>query len=100
MSRQRNLLIFLALVGAVLLIPATAKDKGHVPTPSEFLGFEVGADRTLADYRQIVNYFKALTAVSDRVELQNLGKTTLGEDLIMAVISSAENLHNQALSGD
>src|ERR1700686_4851716 len=31
-----------------------------VQTPSQFLGFEVGADKNLADYKQIVSYFRAL----------------------------------------
>jgi hypothetical protein len=72
------------------------KSAGHVPAPSEFLGFEVGADRRLADYKQISSYFKALTAASPRVEIQVLGKTTLGEDMFMAVISTPENLANKA----
>ena len=38
----------------------------------------VGADRTVADYRQILAYFKALDAASPRVEVEILGKTTLG----------------------
>ena len=36
-------------------------------SPSQFLGFTVGADRTLADYRQIAAYFQALDAASPRV---------------------------------
>ena len=63
------------------------------PTPSEFLGFQVGADRQLADYRQIVSYFKALAADSKRVRLQNLGPTTLGNEMILVMISSEENLN-------
>ncbi|HEU5250838.1 MAG TPA: M14 metallopeptidase family protein, partial [Thermoanaerobaculia bacterium] len=66
----------------------------EVRSPSDFLGFPVGADRKVADYRQIVAYFRALDAASPRVEIQNLGKTTLGEDMIMAVISSEENVRN------
>lgn len=66
-----------------------------IPSPSEFLGFEVGADRKLADYRQIISYFQALKAASGRVDLETLGKTTLGEDLWMAIISSEENIRNQ-----
>jgi hypothetical protein len=65
-----------------------------VPSPSDFLGFPVGADRKIADYRQIVSYFRALDAASPRVEVQNLGKTTLGEEMIMAVISSERNVEN------
>ena len=68
---------------------------GKAPTPSEFLKMPIGADRTLADYRQISSYFKALAAASPRVEVVSAGKSTLGEELIMAVISSEETLKNQ-----
>src|SRR3954467_2483072 len=65
-----------------------------VQTPTQFLGMEVGADRTLADYKQIVSYFRALDAASPRVQLEDLGRTTLGNDFIMAVISSEANMKN------
>jgi hypothetical protein len=74
----------------------TSTPAANVPTPSEFLHFEVGADRKLADYRQIASYLKALAGASDRVQIETLGKTTLGEDMIMAVISTPENLRNKA----
>ncbi len=75
---------------AFLATAATAA----IQSPSQFLGFEVGADRTLADYRQIVSYFRALAAASPRVQVESLGKTTLGEDFIMAVISFEANMRN------
>src|SRR5512137_1911978 len=64
--------------------------------PTQFLGFEVGADRTLADYRQIASYFKHLSENSPRVQIETLGKTTNGNDMFMAVISAPENLKNKA----
>ena len=66
------------------------------PTPSEFLKLPVGADRTLADWGQIVSYFRALDAASDRVEVTTIGRSTLGEEMILAAISSPENLANKA----
>jgi hypothetical protein len=84
----------LAAAGALaasLLLSLDARAAG-VPTPSEFLGMTVGADRTLADYRQIVSYLKAVEAASPRVTLEVLGKTTLGADLVMAVVSSEANM--------
>jgi hypothetical protein len=78
------------LLIALVALSATAA----VQTPSQFLGFEVGADKNLADYKQIVRYFRALAAGSPRVQVQDLGKTTLGEDFIMAVISSEANIRN------
>jgi len=76
----------------ILLLAAAAH--AEVPTPSTFLGFDVGADRKLADYRQIVSYFNAVAAASPRVKIEHLGKTTLGEDFIMAVVSSEANMRN------
>src|SRR3954452_4958459 len=63
-----------------------------VQTPSQFLGIDVGADRVLADYKQIVSYFRALDTASPRVQVEDLGRTTLGDDFIMAVISSEANM--------
>jgi hypothetical protein len=98
MLKRRSLLSVVLILALSSFARAQEKPKaaGHVPTPSEFLGFEVGADRKLADYRQISSYFKALAAASPRVEVQVLGKTTLGEDMFMAVISTPENLANKA----
>jgi hypothetical protein len=77
-----------------LLVAAAATATAQVPTPSGYLKMNVGADRTLADYRQIVSYFRALDAASPKLEIQNLGKTTLGEEMIMAIISSEQNMRN------
>ena len=84
----------LALAAILLAGAAFFAFAASVQTPSEFLGFEVGADKTLADYRQIAKYFQALKAASPRVDIEVLGKTTLGEDMFMAVISSEENMKN------
>jgi hypothetical protein len=75
-----------------ILAPAAAEP----PTPSQFLQFTVGEDRKLADYGQITAYFKALAAASPRVQIENLGPTTQGRDMIMAVISSEANLRAKA----
>jgi hypothetical protein len=77
-----------------LLLIAASLNAAGVQTPSAFLGFDVGADRKLADYRQIVSYFRALAAASPRVNVESLGKTTLGEDFIMAIVSSEANMRN------
>jgi len=93
---MKRLSLLLCLFGAAAYLPTAASAAAAtIVSPSEFLGFEVGADRKVADYRQIASYFKALDAASPRVEVVSIGKTTLGEDMIMAVISSEENLKNQ-----
>ena len=85
-------LAFLLVATLAAFFPCSALPKA--PTPSQFLGFEVGSDRQLADYRQIASYFKALAASSPRIQVENLGPTTLGNDLLLAAISSEENLKN------
>ena len=93
----RNIAYRFAATALLILmsVQLLAQSPTKIPTPSEFLAFEVGADRTLADYRQIVSYFHALASASKRIEIENLGPTTLGNDMIMAVISSEENLKNK-----
>jgi len=81
-------------VFAILLFATSLA--AQIPSPSQFLKVEVGTDRTLADYKQIRSYFAALDNASPRVEVEVLGKTTLGEEMIMAVISSEENIRNKA----
>jgi zinc carboxypeptidase len=93
---QRSALFFIILLIATTASHLRAQKSPHIPTPSEVLGFEVGADRKLADYRQIASYFKALAAASNRVQVEVLGKTTLGEEMFMAVISTPENLRDKA----
>src|SRR5215470_9298298 len=95
MTKQKSSVLVLALFLVAASGRLCAQKPAHVPSPSEFLGFEVGADRKLADYRQITAYFKALSAASNRVQIEVLGKTTLGEEMFMAVISTPENLRSK-----
>ncbi len=64
----------------------------RVPAPSSVLGFEVGADRKLADWQEITSYLGLLAEASDRIELDTLGTTTLDRPFIALTISSPENL--------
>jgi hypothetical protein len=94
--RRHHLSLLIFLLAVISLFSQTRKNTLAPQSPSQFLGFEVGADRKLADYRQISSYLKSLATSSSRVEIQTLGKTTLGEEMIMAVISTEENLRNKA----
>lgn len=63
-----------------------------VPKPEEILGFKVGEDYHLATYTQAIAYFKKLAENSDRIKLFEMGKTSLGQTMTYAVISSPGNL--------
>ncbi|HEX5707557.1 MAG TPA: M14 metallopeptidase family protein, partial [Pyrinomonadaceae bacterium] len=62
------------------------------PTPQSVLGFTPGDDRKIADWAQIRNYFSKLDAASDRVKVEEFGRTTLGRPLVVAYISAPENI--------
>ncbi len=79
------------LLALSIVAPCSAR-AAVIPTPSEHLKMAIGADRVLADYRQIRAYFAELDRLSPRVQVEDLGPTTLGEPMIMAVISSEANL--------
>jgi len=61
-------------------------------SPDQYLGFKPGSDRNLAGYNQIKAYFQQISLESPLVKTVTLGKTTKGNDLFMAIISSANNL--------
>ena len=82
----------LRLVSSCLVLGVVSAAHAQIPSPSAFLKLDIGADRVLADYRQIRAYFAELDQRSARVLVQDLGPTTLGEPMIMAVISSEANM--------
>ena len=85
----------LVLTLLLLVCSCAAMAADTAPTPSQFLGFQVGADRQLADYKQIVSYFNELAKRSGRIQVENIGKTTEGNDFILAAISSEANLKSK-----
>ncbi|MDQ3179465.1 MAG: M14 family metallopeptidase [Acidobacteriota bacterium] len=65
-----------------------------VPAPNEVIGFTPGDDKKLASWNQVVDYFKKLDAASDRVQFEEIGKSTNGNPFVYATISTPENLKN------
>jgi hypothetical protein len=60
--------------------------------PDKFLGHKVGEDRKLADYTQIKAYFEKLAQESPKIKLFTIGESVLKKPMIMAAISTPENL--------
>jgi Zinc carboxypeptidase len=75
-------------------VSARAAKADSVPAPREVLGFAPGDDRQLADWSQIVDYFKRLDSASPRVSVQQPGLTTEQRPFIVAIVSSEENIEN------
>ena len=88
MSHVRRTVIVLA---ALVAIPAIARTQ-QIPTPEAYFGFQMGADRKLARWDKMVEYYDLLGANSDRMEVVHMGPTTLGNPFLVLFISSPENL--------
>lgn len=79
------------LLGLTIAVASSAAAQAPAH-PREHLGFEVGADRQLADWSQITTYFARLGAASRAVRIDTLGPTTNGQAFIVATISTPENI--------
>jgi hypothetical protein len=81
------------MLAGVLLAPALSAQSvaPRVTSPKEFFGFNIGDDWKLANYDQFQNYWKKIDAESDRMVVQEIGKTAEGRPQLMAIITSPEN---------
>jgi hypothetical protein len=68
----------------------------RVPEPKDVFGFAPGDDYKLASHEQIVEYFRALDAASDRIVVEEIGKSSEGRPMVLAAISSEANIKNRA----
>lgn len=87
--RFKNIYLLLLFVGISFMLPVKAQ---VIPSPKDQFGFNIGDDYMLANYTQAEAYFKKLAAVSDRVILQEAGRTEEGRMQYVIVISSPENI--------
>ncbi len=83
----KKLILSLSII--LLIIPAIIAAQ---TSPEDFLGHKVGADYKLADYSQITAYFKKLDEESEKIKLLDIGRSTLGKPVLLAVITSKENM--------
>lgn len=80
------------LTVALLLSSGAPRAQSTIPTPSDFLKMKIGGDGVLATYEEIVSYFRAVGARSDRITIEDLGPTTMGHPMINAIITSPSNM--------
>src|ERR1043166_442452 len=85
------LFVTLALQSSSVAGQAAAQTRS-IPAPADVLGFTPGDDRKLASWAKVVEYFQKLAAASDRVTVDEIGKSTMGAPFVYATISAPENL--------
>lgn len=64
----------------------------YIKTPKEFFGQQPGDDRVMIRWDRLCDYYRSLAAVSDRMLLEEMGKTSDGNDFLILYVSSPENL--------
>ena len=88
---MKKLVLMLALMVAPL---GAAIGQNQITTPKQEFGSNFGDDYFLANYQQIAAYWRKLDAQSDRMVVQEIGKTAEGRPHLMAIVTSPENHRN------
>ncbi len=76
----------------VAYVPASA----NVPSPTKYLGHVVGAAGELSHTQKIYGYMRELARASDRVDVEVLGKSEEGREILLVLISDDQNIKNVA----
>jgi len=99
MKPPRLLLLLFFFSGLSLSLQAQDRyyfPKGNfdpaIPSPEKFLGYPIGSHYTRHD--RIVEYFKELDRLSDKVTVKEIGKTYEERAQIIATVTSPENHAN------
>ena len=93
MKRMLRVGLVVSLLFGGLVAPAA---QTRITTPKQAFGFNLGDDYQLANYQQIAAYWRKLDAESDRMVVQEIGKTAEGRPHLMAIVTSPANHKNLA----
>jgi hypothetical protein len=63
-----------------------------IPTPNDILGYHIGAPRTLTYYADQLRYYRALAAATPRVQVETIGRSDEGRELVVVWVSSEANM--------
>ncbi len=85
------LAIAAAVVTIALVVPTA---QTAITSPKAQFGFSLGDDYQLVNYTQLADYWRKLDAESDRMVVQEIGKTSEGRPHLMAIVTSPAN-HQQ-----
>ena len=91
MKRARSIVLSALVLWATAPLTAAAQEI-PIPTPEDFFGHVMGADRRLARWDELVEYYRLIDEESDRVRVVEMGPSTLGNPFLSIFVSSPENL--------
>jgi hypothetical protein len=70
--------------------------QARITSPREEFGHDFGDDYFLANYQQLAAYWRRLERESDRMIVQEIGRTAEGRPHLMAIVTSPQNHRNLA----
>jgi hypothetical protein len=86
--RAKRFGLSLVLTLALSIAVAGSGLQAQTITPPKFGEYTVGDDYYLANYTQLVDYWGKLAKESDRMKLVEIGKSSEGRPIMMAIITS------------
>ncbi|WWW36471.1 M14 family zinc carboxypeptidase [Stenotrophomonas rhizophila] len=78
-----------AFAQSAYFFPQGGEFDPSIPTPQQFLGYEIGSRYTRHD--QLVAYFNELAKHSDKIKVEQIGSSYEGRPLVIATVTSAQN---------
>ncbi len=78
----------------ILFVCVPFSTGAEIPTPAETFGHEVGADYKLIPYPEVLSYLETVAAESDRVSIEEAGRSTLDNPMKVVILTSKENQAN------
>jgi hypothetical protein len=85
------------LVAALILcVSGPISAPAEIPSPADVFGHQVGADYKLISYPDVLSYLETVASASDRVSIEDAGRSTLGNPMQVVILTSPENQTNLA----
>jgi hypothetical protein len=86
-SHARRVIFAFALLTILIAATGLGRAQAPLPSPEQFFGHRMGADRKLADWSRLVEYYRTLAKGSDKLRLMELGTSSEGRPFLALFIS-------------
>jgi hypothetical protein len=91
-GRAISILLALVFSGSAFTARIAFAQSQQITSPETYFGFRMGADRKLARWDKLVEYYKLLERQSPKIKVVDMGPTTMGNPFLALFISSPANL--------
>src|SRR6478735_5554343 len=80
------------LHSSVILLALRIAAAQEITSPEKFFGFQIGADKKMARWDKIVEYYGVLEKQSGgRLKVVNMGPTSMGNPFLMVIVTAPAN---------